>query len=99
MYVSRTMAHLRVRYNSMIVVILAAPSRRSDLQILGFCLLKWYYGALPWTGVADQQKVQRLKEKYGCTRIIAAIRWSSFYSEILQKKEIASFIFYSVQVR
>ncbi|XP_062286944.1 serine/threonine-protein kinase VRK1-like [Scomber scombrus] len=25
-----------------------APSRRSDLQILGFCLLHWLCGSLPW---------------------------------------------------
>ncbi|PNJ41658.1 VRK3 isoform 18, partial [Pongo abelii] len=25
------------------------PSRRSDLQSLGYCMLKWLYGFLPWT--------------------------------------------------
>ncbi|KAM6980618.1 serine/threonine-protein kinase VRK3 [Aplochiton taeniatus] len=27
----------------------AGPSRRSDLQALGYCMLRWSAGALPWT--------------------------------------------------
>ncbi|KAJ8290274.1 hypothetical protein GJAV_G00010790 [Gymnothorax javanicus] len=26
----------------------ASPSRRSDLEILGYCMLQWLYGRLPW---------------------------------------------------
>lgn len=29
----------------------AAPSRRGDLQVLGFCMLHWLCGTLPWAGV------------------------------------------------
>ncbi|XP_068953311.1 serine/threonine-protein kinase VRK3 isoform X2 [Petaurus breviceps papuanus] len=41
------------------------PSRRSDMQALGYCLLKWLYGALPWTGqLPDAQAVMRQKERF-----------------------------------
>ncbi|XP_073338104.1 serine/threonine-protein kinase VRK2 isoform X3 [Pagrus major] len=39
-----------------------APSRRSDLQILGFCLLHWLCGSLPWDSVlSNPVKVQEAK--------------------------------------
>ncbi|XP_068183576.1 serine/threonine-protein kinase VRK1-like [Antennarius striatus] len=39
-----------------------APSRRGDLQILGFCLLHWLCGSLPWGGVLrDPVQVQEAK--------------------------------------
>uniref|UniRef100_A0A6Q2YI71 non-specific serine/threonine protein kinase n=1 Tax=Esox lucius TaxID=8010 RepID=A0A6Q2YI71_ESOLU len=31
-----------------------APSRRGDLEVLGFCLLHWLCGSLPWTSVLRQ---------------------------------------------
>ncbi|XP_017277170.1 serine/threonine-protein kinase VRK2 isoform X2 [Kryptolebias marmoratus] len=38
------------------------PSRRGDLQILGFCLLHWLCGSLPWDGVLKQPtQVQEAK--------------------------------------
>ncbi|XP_006897400.1 PREDICTED: inactive serine/threonine-protein kinase VRK3-like [Elephantulus edwardii] len=41
------------------------PSRRSDLQTLGYCLLKWLYGCLPWTNCLPNTKnIMKLKEKY-----------------------------------
>lgn len=41
-----------------------APSRRGDLQILGFCLLHWLCGSLPWDNVLrDPIKVQEAKER------------------------------------
>ncbi|CAG05154.1 unnamed protein product, partial [Tetraodon nigroviridis] len=40
------------------------PSRRGDLQILGFCLLHWLCGSLPWDDVLkDPIKVQKAKER------------------------------------
>ncbi|XP_029691207.1 serine/threonine-protein kinase VRK2 isoform X2 [Takifugu rubripes] len=40
-----------------------APSRRGDLQILGFCLLHWLCGTLPWDNVLkDPIQVQKAKE-------------------------------------
>ncbi|XP_030298362.1 serine/threonine-protein kinase VRK2 isoform X2 [Sparus aurata] len=39
-----------------------APSRRSDLQILGFCLLHWLCGTLPWERVLNNPvQVQEAK--------------------------------------
>lgn len=40
------------------------PFRRSDLQTLGYCLLKWIYGALPWTKcLSNIEAVMELKQK------------------------------------
>ncbi|XP_036163042.1 inactive serine/threonine-protein kinase VRK3 isoform X2 [Myotis myotis] len=39
------------------------PSRRSDLQALGYCLLKWLYGNLPWTkSLPNIEDVMKLKQ-------------------------------------
>ncbi|KAM8964350.1 serine/threonine-protein kinase VRK3 isoform 5-T6 [Lycaon pictus] len=41
------------------------PSRRSDLQTLGYCLLKWLYGILPWTNcLPNIEDIMKLKEKF-----------------------------------
>ncbi|KAF6079921.1 VRK serine/threonine kinase 3 [Phyllostomus discolor] len=41
------------------------PFRRSDLQSLGYCLLKWIYGTLPWTKcLPDIEAVMKLKQKF-----------------------------------
>ncbi|MED6270393.1 hypothetical protein CHARACLAT_009758, partial [Characodon lateralis] len=38
------------------------PSRRGDLQILGFCLLHWLCGSLPWDNVLkNPNQVQEAK--------------------------------------
>ncbi|XP_064191465.1 inactive serine/threonine-protein kinase VRK3 isoform X1 [Anguilla rostrata] len=43
----------------------AGPSRRSDLQALGYCMLSWLAGALPWTSLTDcPAKVMAEKERY-----------------------------------
>ncbi|NXK92374.1 VRK3 kinase, partial [Formicarius rufipectus] len=43
----------------------AAPSRRSDLESLGYCLLKWLCGFLPWSNVLDKvETVVEQKERY-----------------------------------
>lgn len=40
------------------------PSRRSDLQIVGFCLLHWLTGSLPWEGlVKNPSQVQEAKTR------------------------------------
>ncbi|XP_065919725.1 serine/threonine-protein kinase VRK1-like isoform X2 [Dysidea avara] len=42
-----------------------APSRRSDLEILGYCLLQWASGRLPWEGnLSNKPAVASQKEKY-----------------------------------
>uniref|UniRef100_A0A673ADS0 VRK serine/threonine kinase 2 n=1 Tax=Sphaeramia orbicularis TaxID=375764 RepID=A0A673ADS0_9TELE len=41
-----------------------APSRRGDLQILGFCLLHWLCGSLPWDNVLNNPtQVQEAKAR------------------------------------
>ncbi|KAM9633420.1 serine/threonine-protein kinase VRK3 isoform 2-T7 [Trichechus inunguis] len=41
------------------------PSRRSDLQTLGYCMLKWLYGCLPWTNcLPNTNSIMKLKEKF-----------------------------------
>ncbi|XP_061101866.1 inactive serine/threonine-protein kinase VRK3 isoform X1 [Conger conger] len=43
----------------------AGPSRRSDLQALGYCMLSWLAGTLPWTSLSDcPAKVMAEKERY-----------------------------------
>lgn len=42
----------------------AAPSRRGDLQALGYCLLRWHTGQLPWSGLTQPDKVAAEKERY-----------------------------------
>lgn len=41
------------------------PSRRSDLQTLGYCMLKWLYGSLPWTNcLPNPEEIVKQKRKY-----------------------------------
>ncbi|XP_058849854.1 inactive serine/threonine-protein kinase VRK3-like isoform X3 [Acipenser ruthenus] len=43
----------------------AGPSRRSDLQSLGYCMLKWMCGSLPWSDQIDNPStVMAEKERY-----------------------------------
>ncbi|KAM3625941.1 uncharacterized protein V6R79_020165 [Siganus canaliculatus] len=42
----------------------AAPSRRGDLQSLGYCMLRWHTGSLPWSGVANPGQVAAQKQRY-----------------------------------
>ncbi|XP_044050823.1 inactive serine/threonine-protein kinase VRK3 isoform X4 [Siniperca chuatsi] len=42
----------------------AAPSRRSDLQSLGYCMLRWHAGTLPWTILTHPDQVATQKQRY-----------------------------------
>ncbi|XP_062946291.1 inactive serine/threonine-protein kinase VRK3 isoform X2 [Cynocephalus volans] len=41
------------------------PSRRSDLQTLGYCMLKWLFGFLPWTNcLPNTEDIMKQKQKF-----------------------------------
>ncbi|XP_076987097.1 serine/threonine-protein kinase VRK3 isoform X6 [Tamandua tetradactyla] len=41
-----------------------APSRRGDLQTLGYCMVKWLCGLLPWTDcLPSTENIMKLKQK------------------------------------
>ncbi|XP_070684671.1 serine/threonine-protein kinase VRK3 isoform X2 [Pempheris klunzingeri] len=42
----------------------AAPSRRSDLQSLGYCMLRWHTGTLPWAVLTQPDQVASQKQRY-----------------------------------
>ncbi|XP_047436173.1 inactive serine/threonine-protein kinase VRK3 isoform X2 [Mugil cephalus] len=42
----------------------AGPSRRSDLQSLGYCMLYWHTGTLPWADVTQPDQVASQKQRY-----------------------------------
>ncbi|XP_067255678.1 inactive serine/threonine-protein kinase VRK3 isoform X2 [Chanodichthys erythropterus] len=42
----------------------AGPSRRSDLQSLGYCMLCWMTGSLPWSHLSQISSIAAEKEKY-----------------------------------
>uniref|UniRef100_A0A3P9KEU6 VRK serine/threonine kinase 3 n=1 Tax=Oryzias latipes TaxID=8090 RepID=A0A3P9KEU6_ORYLA len=42
----------------------AGPSRRSDLQSLGYCMLHWHMGTLPWIELAQPEQVAVQKQRY-----------------------------------
>ncbi|XP_075996168.1 serine/threonine-protein kinase VRK3 [Genypterus blacodes] len=42
----------------------AAPSRRSDLQTLGYCMLRWHTGPLPWSDLTRPESVAAQKQRY-----------------------------------
>lgn len=42
----------------------AAPSRRSDLQSLGYCMLHWHTRLLPWIELTQPHQVATQKQRY-----------------------------------
>ncbi|KAM9409227.1 serine/threonine-protein kinase VRK3 isoform 5-T9 [Pholidichthys leucotaenia] len=42
----------------------AGPSRRSDLQSLGYCMLHWHTGSLPWTELTQPDQVASQKKRF-----------------------------------
>ncbi|KAM4593502.1 serine/threonine-protein kinase VRK3 isoform 1-T1 [Odontesthes bonariensis] len=42
----------------------AAPSRRSDLQSLGYCMLHWLTATLPWSDLTQPDQVATQKQRY-----------------------------------
>jgi vaccinia related kinase len=41
------------------VCIISAPSRRGDLEILGYCLLQWLCSLLPWENNLENKEYVR----------------------------------------
>lgn len=58
-------------------VLLSAPSRRSDLQSLGYCMLRWHTGTLPWTDLIHPDQVATQKQ-----------RWDSVQRQISRKMQM-----------
>lgn len=57
--------NLLIPHLSVLMLIPIALSRRSDLEILGYCLLRWLCGRLPWErSLQDPVAVQAAKTKY-----------------------------------
>ncbi|KAM4630439.1 serine/threonine-protein kinase VRK3 [Polymixia lowei] len=42
----------------------AGPSRRSDLQSLGYCMLCWHTGMLPWSALTNPDQIASEKQRY-----------------------------------
>lgn len=46
------------------IIAYLGPSRRGDLEILGYVLVQWAYGVLPWeSNIANKDLVAQEKEK------------------------------------
>ncbi|NXF94156.1 VRK2 kinase, partial [Eubucco bourcierii] len=55
-----------------------APSRRSDLEILGYCMLQWLCGKLPWEqNLKDPVAVQTAKTKLKDELPDSVMEWDS----------------------
>ncbi|XP_053829403.1 serine/threonine-protein kinase VRK2 isoform X2 [Vidua macroura] len=69
-----------------------APSRRGDLEILGYCMLHWLCGKLPWEqNLKDPVAVQSAKTKLMDELPDSVLRWDSPGSSC---SEIAKFLAY-----
>ncbi|NWX51498.1 VRK2 kinase, partial [Steatornis caripensis] len=67
-----------------------APSRRGDLEILGYCMLQWLCGKLPWErNVKDPVAVQTAKTKLMDELPGSVMEWDSSGSSC---SEIAKFL-------
>ncbi|NWW71409.1 VRK2 kinase, partial [Climacteris rufus] len=67
-----------------------APSRRGDLEILGYCMLQWLCGKLPWEqNLKDPVAVQTAKTKLMDELPDSVMKWDSPGSSC---SEIANFL-------
>ncbi|KAM4590803.1 serine/threonine-protein kinase VRK1-like isoform 2-T3 [Odontesthes bonariensis] len=69
-----------------------SPSRRGDLQILGFCLLHWLCGSLPWDNVLkNPSEVQEAKARL-MNNLPDSVQQMSV--SVASTDEVASFLLY-----
>ncbi|XP_078260891.1 serine/threonine-protein kinase VRK1-like [Rhinoraja longicauda] len=69
-----------------------ALSRRSDLEILGYCLLQWLCGKLPWDrDLQDPVAVQQAKVKF-MTNLPTSVR--QCFSSGCQSSELVNYLTY-----
>ncbi|NXS11765.1 VRK2 kinase, partial [Neodrepanis coruscans] len=67
-----------------------APSRRGDLEILGYCMLQWLCGKLPWEhNLKDPVAVQTAKTKLMDELPDSVMKWDSSGSSC---SEVAKFL-------
>ncbi|NXJ77439.1 VRK2 kinase, partial [Trogon melanurus] len=67
-----------------------APSRRGDLEILGYCMLQWLCGKLPWEqNLKDPVAVQTAKTKLMDELPDSVMKWDSSGSSC---REISKFL-------
>uniref|UniRef100_A0A8D0CF83 non-specific serine/threonine protein kinase n=1 Tax=Salvator merianae TaxID=96440 RepID=A0A8D0CF83_SALMN len=67
-----------------------APSRRGDLEILGYCLLQWMCGSLPWQqNLRSPEAVMDAKKKLLDELPESVLRWAPAGTDC---SEIASFL-------
>ncbi|NWU98643.1 VRK2 kinase, partial [Upupa epops] len=70
-----------------------APSRRGDLEILGYCMLQWLCGKLPWEqNLKDPVAVQTGKTKLMDELPDSVMEWDSSGSKCSCCSEIAKFL-------
>ncbi|XP_030578540.1 serine/threonine-protein kinase VRK3 isoform X2 [Archocentrus centrarchus] len=69
----------------------AAPSRRSDLQSLGYCMLHWHTRSLPWIELTQPHQVATQKQRY-------MEDVSALLSHCFRKKSISTFQTYLTAV-
>ncbi|NP_001388334.1 serine/threonine-protein kinase VRK2 [Rattus norvegicus] len=69
-----------------------APSRRSDVEILGYCMLRWLCGKLPWeTNLENPVAVQTAKTKLLDELPESVLKWTTSGSSC---RELAEFFMY-----
>ncbi|KAM8945581.1 serine/threonine-protein kinase VRK3 [Pelodytes ibericus] len=60
---SRTPHEGTIEFISMDLHVGAAPSRRSDLESLGYCMMKWMSGSLPWSEATNVNDIMAQKRR------------------------------------
>lgn len=71
--ISLFLKKLLIPHLSLLMLTPVALSRRSDVEILGYCMLRWLCGKLPWEqNLKDPVAVQTAKTKYVFSNLFTA---------------------------